>query len=390
MWLVDVVLIRTHQHSPGDWLPVVSGMGALWLVLAPEGWLSVERRAWLAAGGSTVVTMGVLLWGWTMPDWGLLEGVCLLVLLTRTCRRVERPRVAVALAASLGLAVLDEPVRSEGAGLTLTYPFLLTFAIGAAVGTGCYLRWQEEAQARAFADIRHAERIELARELHDFVAHHVTGIVAQAHAAEVLRTSSPHHIGPLLRNIAEAGQQTMESMRRLVRVLRDEQEDVTGDPKDLLHAQLARLVAAFSDHGDGSAARLEITAPARRTRPTPEEAALVHSVVRESLTNVRRHAVGAEVTVRLHRTRTGRFRVDVHNTAVPRPASFVTPGGQGGYGLLGLRECVEKAGGTFTAGPSDDGGWWVVVHVPTASGSDLRAPAAHRALRWPGSTGERG
>ncbi|WP_326584648.1 histidine kinase [Streptomyces sp. NBC_00481] len=372
LWLLDATMIGTRQQSPGDWLPMMTGTAATALVLMPERWLSTEWRAGTAAAGSLVVTASVAM-GQPLPDWGLLETACLLILLARTCRSVERPGVAAVLSVALAVDVIDEPLRTEGTGITLTYPFLLTFAVGAAIGTGCYLRTLEARRARTVADARLAERLQLARELHDFVAHHVTGIIAQAHAADVIHQSAPDQVGPILRNIAEAGQQTMDSMRRLVRVLRDknvpdsnvEYKDRNGseDPGELL-AGLTALVSWFCEQGSGAVARLEITAPARQTRLAPEVRAAIHRVVQEALTNVRRHAPGTQVTVRMHRTGDDLLRLDVHNTA-PRQRTITPTGGHGGYGLIGLRETAYAVDGTFTAGPGDGGGWWVIAHFPT-------------------------
>ncbi|MFC4505184.1 MULTISPECIES: sensor histidine kinase [Streptomyces] len=369
LWVLDLVLIGFHEHASIDWLPLVTGTATLWLAFGSERRLSTPWRAGLAGVGSAAMTVTSMLLEWTPPDWGLLETASLLVLVVRTCRTVERPGVALALSALLAAAVIDEPLRTEGSGITLTYPFLLTFAVGAAVGTGCFLRTLQARQARTVAAVRLAERLQLARELHDFVAHHVTGILAQANAASVIHLSQPQQIGPILNNITEAGQQTMESMRRLIRVLRtdDEEPEVRGPGE--LFAQLTKLVSTFGDQGDGSVGRLEVTAAARRSEVSPEVGAAIHSVVREALTNVRRHAPGSQATVRVHRTGDLLFRVDVHNTA-PRGWAASPSGGHGGYGLIGLRERAENVGGTLTAGPTNDQGWWLIAHFPTAASPD--------------------
>nr|WP_247198705.1 ATP-binding protein [Streptomyces sp. LBUM 1477] len=86
-------------------------------------------------------------------------------------------------------------------------------------------------------------------------------------------------------------------------------------------------------------------------------------MVQEALTNVRRHAPGTRATVRVQRTRGDLLRVDVHNGGPEGRVSRPT-GGRGGYGLIGLRERVEAVGGSLTAGPADDGGWWLIAHFP--------------------------
>ncbi|WP_237277098.1 sensor histidine kinase [Streptomyces caniscabiei] len=365
LWLLDVGIIVSQQRGFLDWLPLVTGPVALALVLVPDERLSITWRTGLCAAVSTAVTLGTSLMGWAMPEWGLLETACMLVLLARTCRDVARPRVALALAAAMGASVIDEPLRTGGTGITLTYPFLLTFAVGGAVGAGCYLRTLDARRRRTIAAVRLAERIQLARELHDFVAHHVTGIIAQAHAAGVIHESAPQQVGPILGNIAEAGQRTMDSMRRLIKVLREDGEQISLERPEEPYAELTKLVSEFSGQGDGSTAQLEITGAARRSALLPEVGSAVHRVVQEALTNVRRHAPSTQATVRVHRTRDDLLRIDVYNEGPERRVSRPT-GGRGGYGLIGLRERVETVGGSLTAGPADDGGWWVIAHFPVA------------------------
>ncbi|MER6160700.1 histidine kinase [Streptomyces sp. NPDC001868] len=372
LWLLDMAIIGSQQRGPVDWLPLFTGPVALALVLVPEPRLSTEWRTGFCAAVSTSVTLGTSLMGWAMPEWGLLETACMLVLLARTCRDVTRPGVALALAAAMGASIIDEPLRTGGTGITLTYPFLLTFAVGGAVGAGCYLRTLDARRRRTIASVRLAERIQLARELHDFVAHHVTGIIAQAHAAGVIHESAPQQIGPILGNIAEAGQRTMDSMRRLIRVLREDGEQTSIERPEEPYAELTKLVSAFGDQGDGSTAQLEITGAARRSVLLPEVGSAVHRVVQEALTNVRRHAPGTQATVRVHRTRDDLLRVDVYNTGPERRVSRPT-GGRGGYGLIGLRERAEAVGGSLAAGPDDDGGWWLIAHFPVVARAALQS-----------------
>ncbi|WP_328545147.1 sensor histidine kinase [Streptomyces europaeiscabiei] len=363
LWLLDVGIIVSQQRGPLDWLPLVTGPVALALVLVPEPRLSTEWRAGISAGASTVVTLGTALMGLALPAWGLLETACMLVLLARTCRNVTRPGVVLALSAAIGASIIDEPLRTGGTGITLTYPFLLTFAVGGAVGAGCHLRTLDARRRRTVAAVRLAERMQLARDLHDFVAHHVTGIIAQAHAAGVIHETSPQQVGPILDNIAEAGQRTMDSMRRLISVLREDREQSAIEYPETPYAELTKLVSAFSGQGDGSTAQLEITGVARRSTLLPEVGCAVHRVVQEALTNVRRHAPGTQATVRVHLTRGDLLRVDVYNNGPERRVSRPT-GGRGGYGLIGLRERAEAVGGSLTAGPADDGGWWLIAHFP--------------------------
>ncbi len=119
-------------------------------------------------------------------------------------------------------------------------------------------------------------------------------------------------------------------MRRLIRVLREEGEQTTIERPEEPYAELTKLVSAFSGQGDGSTAQLEITGAALRSTLLPEVGSAVHRVVQEALTNVRRHAPGAQATVRVHRTRDDLLRVDVYDTGstsrvhAPREATAAT------------------------------------------------------------------
>src|SRR5690606_21079624 len=140
----------------------------------------------------------------------------------------------------------------------ILFSFLLTFFVGGAIGLGCYLRTIDGRRRRAVADVRQNERLALARELHDFVAHHVTGIVVQAQAARTIRETAPQQVDQLLQGIEQAGSETLESMRKLVRVLR---EDDTGAVRPgELFAELAEMVAAFSERD--TPATLQVSADA--------------------------------------------------------------------------------------------------------------------------------
>ncbi|MFE4055264.1 sensor histidine kinase [Streptomyces sp. NPDC059096] len=366
VWLGDVVATGGLRTPERDWLlPLVSGPVAAVLLHLPYRWLSLERRAWAAACGSVALTGVMALRGLESGgNWGVLETVCLLILLARTCRRAGRPYVALA----LGAAVLLGPVRLHNPG-ALAGSFSLTFAIGAAVALGCYLRVQDGYQARAVDSVRQAERMELARDLHDFVAHHVTGIVVQANAGLAIRATAPEHLDPILESIRKSGMETLDSMRRLVRVLRE----VEGTPRrpGELFTELAGMVAGFCGGEDGADATLSVAAPARAARLAPEVELSVHRVVQESLTNARRHAPGALVAVRVD-TEDGRLRVEIGNTPPAVPPAPSPVGGRGGFGMVGLRERVAAVEGLLEAGRTPDGGWRVVGVFPVL---DMAGPA---------------
>ncbi|MFF3377258.1 sensor histidine kinase [Streptomyces sp. NPDC002680] len=359
VWLFDLVTYYDPQGRWSSWLPLVSGPLAAVLLL-PGRRPGPEWRAGAAALGSLALTLGLRAYApLTSGLWGLLETVALLVLLPRTARRVERPVTAVTLSAALAVAVIALPLRGSVEGDYFGYSFFLTFAVGAAMGLGCHLRLLDARRARAVASVRQSERMELARDLHDFVAHHVTGIVVQANAALMIQETSPEQIKPLLEGISRAGGETLDSMRRLVRVLRED-DHRSARPGELL-TELDRLVSAFAENG--AAATLNVAPEVRGIRLAPEVETSVHRAVQEALTNVRRHAHGADVVVRLELDSQGRLRVEARNAA-PQTRATGPIGGRGGFGLVGLRERVEAVEGSLTSGRTADGGWCVSADFP--------------------------
>ncbi|MFJ3926754.1 sensor histidine kinase [Streptomyces sp. NPDC090022] len=350
LWAVDWATVA----DPRAWVVLAAGPVVAGVALLPCG--PPERRGVVAAVLSLAVTAALLLPSrGTGGSWGLLESGALLVLLAHAARHTA-PRRVVPLCVLLWIAAAGAPLRMPSDRAAETAAFALTLLAGAAAGLGGYLRILDARRARAIAAVREHERHELARDLHDFVAHHVTGIVVQAQAAQAIRATAPERLEPLLRSIEQAGAETLDSMRRLVRVLR-EQDSGSVRPQDLI-AELGRLVA------DRPGAVLELAEGVRTgVRLAPEVETSVHRLVQEALTNVTRHAPGSPVTRVSLSTDGERLTVEVVNDAGPGRGQG-PPGGRGGLGLIGLRERVEAVDGTLSAGPLPAGGWRVTGVFP--------------------------
>src|SRR5690606_8405957 len=162
---------------------------------------------------------------------------------------------------------------------------MLVMAMSTVIGFGAYLRGLDKLRRETQEEVRRAERLELAREMHDFVAHHVTGMVVLAQAAQVTDTSPRKAFA----DIEEAGLAALASMRRMVTMLRAEDAGAGVNPLGDL-SQIEDLVERFSR--DGTDATCFIS-PELAGKVEPEIAATAHRVVRESLTNVRKHAQDA-------------------------------------------------------------------------------------------------
>ncbi|MFF0878956.1 sensor histidine kinase [Micromonospora aurantiaca (nom. illeg.)] len=222
------------------------------------------------------------------------------------------------------------------------------------VVAGLTLRLLDE-RARAAAErVRRDERLELARELHDVVAHHVTGMVVQAQAAHLVGRRDPARATESLAGIEAAGGEALRAMRRLVGVLRDTAD---APPASAGTEQIEELVERFRRQGPPVRLRL----PGETAWP-PEVTSTVHRIVREALTNVARHAPHAgQVTVDVSQEPDA---VVVEVTDDASGVSAVSAEQRGGYGLIGLRERVEALGGTLRAGPRSGAGWSVRAVVP--------------------------
>ncbi|MEU6026923.1 histidine kinase [Streptomyces tauricus] len=206
-------------------------------------------------------------------------------------------------------------------------------------------RW--EAAARG-------ERVRIVRELHDVVGHHISMIAVQAETARMATPGMPAEGAERLLGIGDTARAALTEMRRLLGVLREDTESVTGGDRrpqpDLgqLHELLeeARKVSATS-------IRLILSGPPSALDPGIELAA--YRIVQESLTNARKHATGAAVDVELvYADEALHLRVRDNGPGPPRDRAT------GGHGLLGMRERASAVGGDVHTGSGFGGGGFVV------------------------------
>ncbi|MGW2252364.1 sensor histidine kinase [Kitasatospora sp. NPDC001660] len=318
-----------------------------------------------AAGAlSVAATVGVWIAGrWTEADrWPGLVGLfelAVLLLSTVLALRAEDGRRAAAAAWTVGGAVSLWPSRFglvTGPGDVLTlFGFGALFALPAVL-TGLYLRRLDEGRRRAVAEARRSQRLELAHDLHDFVAHDVSGMVAQAQAGAYLAAIDPAGAVAMFERIEQAGQRALASLDRTVQLLRTEEGTGRGPQPGL--AELAEVAERFTATG-GAEVRLELP-----DAPVPREVAgTVHRVVVEALTNVRRHAPGARrIDVRVGCTG-GWLELTVTNDG-RAPGQGGRPRRGGGSGLPGLAARVEALGGTFDASAHEREAWRVTARLP--------------------------
>lgn len=200
------------------------------------------------------------------------------------------------------------------------------------------------------------ERLRIAREVHDVLAHHVSLINVRSGVALHVLDQQPEQAREALTAIKQSSKEVLVELRNILGVLRDV-DGTDGAPRapvaslDQLDGLLERMRAA------GLAVRLEIEGE-RRAVPSGVDAAALR-IVQESLTNTYRHAGPSKATVRLGYLPT-ELRVDVEDDG--RGATFAEGTG---HGLTGMRQRAEALNGTFDAGPRPGGGFRVTATLPT-------------------------
>ncbi|MEV6239558.1 sensor histidine kinase [Lentzea sp. NPDC051838] len=195
---------------------------------------------------------------------------------------------------------------------------------------------------RALSD----ERLRIARELHDVVAHNLSLIAVQA--ANAAHVRSPDHAYEALEVISSTSRAALTEMRGLLGVLRSD--------ADLAPSPGLSGLASLADRA--SLAGVRVSLDVRGDPAVPEGVGLsVYRIVQEALTNVVKHAAPASCTA----------VVEVSSESVRVEVTDDGPGVRElgvGHGLIGMRERVAMYGGTFSAGPGPSGGFRVVAEVP--------------------------
>lgn len=291
---------------------------------------------------------------------GLDTGAVVLVLVYALARWASGREIVLGSAAIITTfalcAVTDEtPAAEQVAGLLF---LLLPGFIGAAV------RFRVTARERQAEQIRSREREQIARELHDTVAHHVSAIVIRAQAGRVLAGTDPFAAVEALEGVEEEGARTLEEMRAMVAALRNRGVGAELAPLAGV-ADLERLART-----PGGRLRVDLGLDGELDTLPPAVDAAVYRIVQESVTNAMRHAVDAtEVVVRVT-AEPHTVRVSVHDNG-----HRTHRGRTVGYGLAGLRERAALLGGTLHAGPGGEQGWHVEAELPkgrTESGAHPR------------------
>jgi signal transduction histidine kinase len=245
--------------------------------------------------------------------------------------------------------------------------FVAMWALGSAIGSSrrraaelldrtlALERQREENAQRAVFD----ERVRIARELHDVVAHHVSVMGVQAGAARLVMGRDPSQAKAALASVEASSRQAVTELHRLLGFLRQ-----AGDPDRLAARpgldQVNDLASTMSDSHLTVAVGIE--GDRRPLPPTVDVSA--YRIVQEALTNTLKHAGASRADVRL-RFWPGELEVEVIDDGRGGNGGSGRPGG---LGLIGMRERAALHGGQLTAGPVSGGGFAVRVTLPTPEG----------------------
>ncbi|WEV28227.1 sensor histidine kinase [Streptomyces sp. 71268] len=292
----------------------------------------------------------------------LVDDVALGYVAARRSRRVSLSMAALTLLTHV--TVVSTGARANDDALNAST--LVTLTVLVAWTSGRRLRERREHAAalrdQAAARAVTAERLRIARELHDMIAHSIGVIAIQAGVGGRVIDSQPAEARKALSVIEDTSRETLAGLRRTLVALRRDESDTGGavgprEPAPGLD-DLGKLAATTADAG----VRVELRWEGTR-RPLPADIDLAgYRIVQEALTNVIRHA----------RTDACRVTVSYQQAAV---AVEVTDAGRGGtvgpgagLGIVGMRERAALLGGRFTAGPRPGGGFTVAAVLPEPDG----------------------
>ncbi|MEU4197040.1 histidine kinase [Kribbella sp. NPDC026611] len=368
--VVDVLLALTlvvgngvvlGQRHHGQTSLTVSGAA---LVIAGGVFMLLRRRLPVVALAlTTVVGVTYTVTQQAKSPIGLFMACSAYVLVQRTERRTR----AIALVSVVTVTVVAAAVYTGGELLANLVNGLLVL-FGACVGEAAQYRRafllqleeralraeqsrEEEAQRRVIE-----ERLRIAHELHDVIAHHIALMNVQSGVAAHVLRSQPDEAERALALVRSGGRTVLQELTVLLGVLRRSGSLPTAPAPSL--GELDLLIKSFT------AAGVEVELQLPSVGPLPDVIELTaYRIVQESLTNVLKHAPGGRACVSLTRGPAA-LEVTITNTAGVGGAAPVGSG----HGLVGMRERVTAVGGTLVTGPEADGGFGVRAVLPLETG----------------------
>jgi signal transduction histidine kinase len=366
--VAQVTLSWNHHHGPTS-----VGWGAD-LLLAAGGMALVVRRRFPVA--VLAVALGAALWAGAISHTGMIWLVPIAAFFNAV---IARKRVAAIASLVIGYAVSFWGVWTSAPGhaspavaLGVAAWLILLLAIAEVVRirsqrAAAIARSREDQLRRRASE----ERMRIARDLHDVLAHNISVINVQAGTALHLMDRQPERAREALTAIHEVSKQALTELRSVLGVLRTGDDDAPRTPSPGL-SQLGDLV--HSARSGGLDAQLRVTGD---WRELPAEADLgAYRIIQEALTNAARHSSSTTARVEVCYAAGGvRIQVDDDGpTRVAGKGSGANGAPQaGGNGITGMSERTYALGGTLHAGPRSDGGFQVSAFLPTPDGSGSRS-----------------
>ncbi len=362
------------RHDGGFDLTMTSADVVLTLVSA-AALTQLRRRPLPTLVVASTATFVAIVGGWTVNLAQLATAIALFVFATRASRAhalaaATATSVVLGVTSVLGVTIGGQPWGRQNLILWFWTASALGMAVQGRRATIAALRdrarraeeSREETALRRVAE----DRVRIARELHDAIAHHAAVISVQAGVAEHLVGRDPAAAAEALHHVRDSARAVLAELQSVLGVLRQDEADLPTAPTPGL-ARIDELVASF--RSIGVPVTVETSGPSWRLAPAADLAA--YRLVQEALTNVQKHARGARATVLLS-PRAGRLEVTVTNDRPPARDTgllAVAPDetGGSGLGLVGMRERVLAAGGTLQTGSTKEGGFRVAAQLPLAA-----------------------
>ncbi|SEH03850.1 Signal transduction histidine kinase [Nonomuraea solani] len=343
--------LASSGNPPGLTVSAASAL-ACWLLVVPVA----VRRIWPVAAYCGALLISVLVLA-LQTNWLMtMVVVAATVYTVATTQPVRRSAVALipgllVAGAALLVSALGVPRRADGWPDPVFVVVMAWLVVGASWSLGTAARTRREFAAREVK--RRAEqaavdeRLRIARELHDVVAHSMSMITVKAGVAAKVFGKHPEEGLKALRAIEEIGRGSLVEMRHFLGALRSPGSAPESTPLPSL-ADLPSLTRRAAEAG------VEVDLSVSGTVPDSMGLA-VYRIVQEAITNVIRHAAPARCRVGVSAA-DGSLRISVVDDG---PGQRVLPGRAGGHGLAGMRERAMMYGGTFEAGPLPTGGFGV-------------------------------
>jgi len=318
------------------------------------------------AGAALASVVGAPL-PWSVWPWSPSSQLCVLAALVVAGWEVGRRR-SIEMATAYFLLPLFLQTLRPGYGFALSIGSVVG---GSALAIGCVELLADRRDARQALAVQEElteaertrrtlleERARIGRELHDVVAHHMSLIAVQAETAPFRITGQSPEVEAEFRSISSVSREALNDMRKLLGLLRADSEQAQTAPQPRL-ADVPGLV-------EEAGAELETSGDLDDVPPLIGVTA--YRVVQESLSNARRHARGAEVSVRVTRTEE-EVRIEVRNEPSPEPPMLgpdplPDPDPSDGQGIAGMRERVTLVQGELETGPTSNGGFAVTAVLP--------------------------